>query len=99
MKLPIPGAGEGFEGAIQAMSFQDGDHLLAGSAQKPMVLYDLRDGSSRQLPDFHPSSFAVSPTGRFGFGAVDGGTPFRIHFDDGTWIPVRTHTSVLTRWR
>jgi WD40 repeat protein len=96
-RLPIPGAGEGFQGAIPAMSFLGGNHLLAGSASgPPMVLYDLRDGSWKELTDFHPSSFAVSSRGGFAFGAVHGENPFRIRVDDGTWTPVRSHPGAAT---
>ena len=46
---PFPGAGDGEEGAIPALSFVDDHRLLACSASSGVMLLDLRDGSRRQL--------------------------------------------------
>ena len=46
---PFPGAGDGEEGAMSALSFLDDDRLLACSPASGVMLLDLRDGSRKQL--------------------------------------------------
>jgi WD40 repeat protein len=44
---PVPGAGEGFAGAVNGLTFADQDHILAGLLGTGLVQFDLRDGSAR----------------------------------------------------
>ncbi len=60
-KLSIPGAGDDPRG----LSFVDDDHLLAGGT--PMVLFDLRDGTGKQLSELNLELLALSRRGRFAF--------------------------------
>lgn len=46
---PFPGAGDGEQGQIPALSFLDADRLLACSPHGGVMLLDLRDGSRKQL--------------------------------------------------
>jgi WD40 repeat protein len=69
---PIPGAGEGLEGAVGALAFVGEDELLVASA-KGLLSVDLRDGRIAVLSPGDVESLAVSSTGSFGFGTVADG--------------------------
>lgn len=67
---PVPGAGEGFEGGVNALAYLGQDRLLATST-KGLLSVDLRDGRVLVLSAGRYSSLAVSRTGSFAFGTYD----------------------------
>ncbi len=88
-KLSIPGAGDDQRG----LSFVDEDHLLAGGT--PMVLFDVRDGTGRQLSAANLELLALSRRGRFAFANTGRPNDFRrevvrVNLDDGAVTTVPT---------
>jgi WD40 repeat protein/predicted Ser/Thr protein kinase len=64
---PLPGAGEGFEGGVNALAFVGGDKVVATNT-RGLLSFDLRDGREVVLSSWLNGSLAVSSTGNFGFG-------------------------------
>jgi WD40 repeat protein len=73
---PLPGAGEGIEGAVGTLVFVGEDHILAASANG-LLSVDLQDGRVAVLYPGNFESLAVSSKGSFAFGTIAGGTLIR----------------------
>jgi WD40 repeat protein len=86
-QVSIPGAGEGFKGAIQTLAFVDRDRILAGGPSG-LALLDLRDGKARNLARVS-YQFAFSRAGRFGFDVEE--ELVRFELDGGAPTPVPSH--------
>jgi WD40 repeat protein/DNA-binding winged helix-turn-helix (wHTH) protein len=63
---PVPGAGDGAEGAIVSVRFLDQDRLLA-AGRAGLVLFDLRDGASKVLAS-KPADLIAGVSRRQDFG-------------------------------
>lgn len=84
--LPIPGAGEGFDGGIYNLVFLGEDGILASSYRPPRVLlFDLRDGGEKALLDDSfvsgVTGLAASRIGRFGLASDESGKLVRFELD------------------
>lgn len=62
---PVPGAGEGFDGGIYALSFVDPDRIVATGRTRGLVLFDLRNAKVEILSSRGGFALAVAPSGRF----------------------------------
>lgn len=87
VELPVPGAGEGEQGGILHLFFVDRDRLLAGG-YSGLMLFDLKDGSRKDLLRSQVLCFAFSRKGRFGFAGTEGSL-VRFGMDEGasTTVP------------
>jgi WD40 repeat protein len=56
---PIPGAGEGSTGAVNHLSFVDGDRIAASSETAGLLLFDRRDGRHELLSSRPSTAVAV----------------------------------------
>jgi WD domain, G-beta repeat len=89
-EISLTGAGEGFEGAMSALTFADEDHLLAGSYQSAfLALIDRRPGTTRSLLRAPVESVSFDQRGRVGFLAGQG--VFRFELDGSASAPVPSH--------
>jgi WD40 repeat protein len=66
---PLPGAGDGSEGAVISIRFLDQNRLLAASNPAGLILFDLREGAAKVLASKPRDSIAgVSRSQDFGMG-------------------------------
>jgi WD40 repeat protein len=67
--LPVPGAGDGFEGGVISVRFLDQDRLLASGRPAGLFVFNLRDGTTKVLASKLFDSIAgVSRHHDFGMG-------------------------------
>jgi WD40 repeat protein len=69
---PIPGAGEGFIGRIDGLTYQSEDSILA-SSDKGLLRFDLRSGDIEVLSATRGRHMAANSNGRVVFRIVDDG--------------------------
>jgi WD40 repeat protein len=87
---PVPGAGEGFGGAIHSLAFQDRDRILASVKGTGLVRYDLRDGKGTTL-DTPVAEAVLGKDGSFRFGWTDNGEFYHLGPDGRATSTVQTH--------
>ena len=92
---PVPGAGEGFGGAIHSLAFQDRDRILASVKGTGLVRYDLRDGKGTTLDTPVAEAF-LGKDGSFRFGWTDNGELYHLGPDGKTTLEVPTHPHAST---
>jgi WD40 repeat protein len=94
---PSPGAGEGFEGGVGALTFVGEDRLLVAST-KGLLSVDLRDGRVEVLSLGDIESLAVSSTGSFVFGTLADGalTRFDLQGREPTTLTAYGSPNIVT---
>jgi len=96
---PVPGAGEGFEGGVNALVFVGEDRVLAAST-KGLLSFDLREGRMVVRSTEANNSLAVSRTASFGFGTHSelgsaGLVRFELDGSEARMLPAYTPAEVV----